>query len=152
MIETEATIIVDKVIKIHWPTWKFTPEAEGEWARRLIYFDYTKSKKLLTDLAFTWDRQGHPPTGKLFALLKTHAALPREKKESEPVRLYDICKVGNSRGYKFAWPYAPTQDEMKAIKASADIKVSRMNEALEEAERSTRYYINWKYEGFSDMM
>ncbi len=128
---------VDTVILGNWPKWKFTEQAKSEWAKRLWSFDFDKAKKVITDFAFDYKKQGHPPASQIFAILHKNAKLPKEQVSSDPVLLYQIIRPD---GRPAGFPTASFRGIPKDIE-----RVQRQAEGLCKHIAGNRegFYIKW---------
>jgi len=128
MTDIEANRIIDDVIKAHWPTWEFSQEETRVWLRELGKYDFSRARTMIGEFYMRRTRQGKPAPGNLLAAMRK-SLIPRNT-ENEPLHVYEIVKMGNKRGYRFAMnrkDLPPSTQEMEETAEKSRLEIIEMN-------------------------
>ncbi|MFX0194594.1 MAG: hypothetical protein ACFFCW_00605 [Candidatus Hodarchaeota archaeon] len=101
MTDEDATIIIEQVLKAHWPNWIFNHEEIVVWVKELRKYDYNLAKTAVNNFYMQQIKQGKPAPAHLRMALRKNARAQKEKQNNEPILLFEIIKEGRERGQRF---------------------------------------------------
>jgi hypothetical protein len=105
MTDLEAKNFVEQVLQGLWPRWEPKDEELRGWVSRLAKYDYDRGRQAVNNAFFDSDSHRIAPSpGKVFAALRQHARLESQKKQGEPLLLYEVVKEGKDKGMRFFLP------------------------------------------------
>jgi hypothetical protein len=110
MQNNKAMEIID-ILKAYYPRWSADDMEIDNWVKRLVHYDYHRSKAIIENMFFeTTSRHIEPSPGKIFEALRTKALVSKVVKV-EPICLFVLFKedIEAQKGFYISSSHIPEQ-------------------------------------------
>jgi hypothetical protein len=124
MTDEQASDIIEKVMKAHWPKWEFVGQELKVWIEELRKFDYETAKTAINELYKVWESSRYPKMPIIMGNIRK-LAIAKRTAEKRLCRLFTITRQdGRRRWFPFVGdantPRPEVEKEAERMRAEAN--------------------------------